>query len=75
MAGPSPDRTPNTSRRVCKLKSRGSPKSPAFLRPFLHADAIVEQPEKIKSNKIQFHEFFLTKFHFLQFQKWPKINF
>ena len=23
----------------------------------------------------QFHEFFLTKFHFLQFQKWPKINF
>ena len=45
MAGPSPDRTPNTSRRVCKLKSRGSPKSPAFLRPFQHADAIVEQPE------------------------------
>ena len=27
-------------------------------------------------NKInQFHEIFLTKFHFLQFQKWPKINF
>ena len=45
MAGPSPDRTPNTSRRVCKLKSRGSPKSPVFLRPFQHADAIVEQPE------------------------------
>ena len=24
---------------------------------------------------IKFHEFFLTKFHFLQFQKWPKFNF
>ena len=47
MAGPSPDRTPNTSRRVCKLKSRGSPKSPVSLRPFQHVDAIVEQPESI----------------------------
>ena len=46
MAGPSPDRTPNTSRRVCKLKSRGSPKSPVSLRPFQHVDAIVEQPER-----------------------------
>ena len=47
MAGPSPDRTPNTSRRVCKLKSRGSPKSPVSLRPFQHVDAIVEQPKSI----------------------------
>ena len=23
----------------------------------------------------QFHDFFFTKFHFLPFQKWPKINF
>ena len=46
MAGPSPDRTPNTSRRVCKLKSRGSPKSPAFLRHDQLAGAIMVRPEK-----------------------------
>ena len=35
------------------------------------------RPKKlVKSNKNQFHDiFFLTKFHFLLFQKWPKINF
>ena len=33
-------------------------------------------PKKImKSNKSILPKIFLTKFHFLQFQKWPKINF
>ena len=32
--------------------------------------------QKTRGNQInQFHEFFLTKIHFLLFQKWPKINF
>jgi len=29
----------------------------------------------VKSNINQFQDFFLAKFHFLHFQKWPKINF
>ena len=29
----------------------------------------------VKSNKSISRNFILTKFHFLQFQKWPKINF
>ena len=29
----------------------------------------------VKSNKSISRKFFLTKFHILQFQKWPKINF
>ena len=34
------------------------------------------RPQKlVKSNKSISRKFFLTKFHFLQFQKWPKINF
>ena len=33
-------------------------------------------PEKLKKSRSKFHEkLFLTKFHFLQSQKWPKINF
>ena len=33
-------------------------------------------PEKlVKSNKSISQIFFLAKFHFFQFQKWPKINF
>ena len=32
-----------------------------------------KKTREIKKN--QFDEIFLTKFHFLQFQKWPKINF
>ena len=34
------------------------------------------RPKKlVKSNKSISRKIFLTKFHFLQFQKWPKINF
>ena len=34
------------------------------------------RPKKLmKSNKSFSQKFFLTKIHFLQFQKWPKINF
>ena len=34
------------------------------------------RPKKlVKSNKINFTKIFLTKFHFLPFLKWPKINF
>ena len=34
------------------------------------------RPKKlVKSNKSISRNFILTKFHFLQFQKWPKINF
>ena len=34
------------------------------------------KPKKlVKSNKSISQQFFLTKFHFLQFQKWPKNNF
>ena len=29
----------------------------------------------VKSNKSTSRNFFLAKFHFLKFQKWPKINF
>ena len=33
------------------------------------------QKEIVKSNKSISRKSFSTKFHFLQFQKWPKINF
>ena len=33
------------------------------------------QAKKTREIKNQFHEFFFTKIHFLQFQKWSKINF
>ena len=35
----------------------------------------VEAKKLVKSNKSTSRKNFLTKFHFLQFQKWPKINF
>ena len=36
----------------------------------------MSRPKKLaKSNKSISRKFFLTKFHFLLFQKWPKINF
>ena len=35
----------------------------------------MSRPKKlVKSNKSNSRDFFLTKFHFLQFQKWPKKN-
>ena len=44
----------------------------------LMGQKILKNPgQKNSSNQInQFHElFFFTKFQFLQFQKWPKLNF
>ena len=35
----------------------------------------VQAKKTCKIKQINFTKFFLTKFHFLQFQKWPKINF
>ena len=35
----------------------------------------VKDKKLVKSNKSISRNFILTKFHFLQFQKWPKINF
>ena len=35
----------------------------------------VQDKKLVKSNKSTSRKFFLTKFHFLQFQKWPKITF
>ena len=35
----------------------------------------IQAKKLVKSNKSISRNFILTKFHFLQFQKWPKINF
>ena len=56
--------------RVCSEKSR-------FASSHSRARKLKKAPAKqlVKSNKSISQKTFLTKFHFLQFQKWPKINF
>jgi len=39
------------------------------------ATQTIGKKKLVKSNKSISRKIFLTKFHFLQFQKWPKINY
>ena len=53
--------------RVCKI---------CFLLHIEPENFKKSSPKKlVKSNKSILRKTFLTKFHFLQYQKWPKINF
>ena len=56
------------------IKAISNEKSELMFCKFSKAKKSPGNKKLVKSNKLISRIIFLTKFHFLQFQKWPKIN-